>query len=178
MIRPLIRSLPAYYDQSIAASFAQGPDVLFVYWELSAGQWEVAAGSRGSVVIRMYQVLENAADGFDCNYTLVEEVEPPPATGNWYFKGLEAGSVYSFEVGFRLPDGSFFSLLQSEKTATPPNPGSDAGKRGGIAGGKPRPHQLEATPAGGREKIVVELELAEVLEKMPFYMGFDPGLAG
>ncbi len=170
-------SLPRFYDDNVAGFFPQGPGVVFAYWELSGSQWEVAAGLGGAVLVRLYRAVES--EGFDDQYILVREVEPPPGTDNWYFNDLKPDSAYRFEIGCRLPDGSFFPLVGSEKISTPPAPRFNAMPKEKEGHGKQAAGLPEPRVAGGRAVINgPSPELGEIMEQMPFYMGFDTQLTG
>ncbi|MFZ5651477.1 MAG: DUF4912 domain-containing protein [Bacillota bacterium] len=167
-------TLPRYYDKNIIGFFPQCPDTLFVYWELSLSHWETVAGMGGAFV-RLYSVRENGDSDFE--YILAGEVQPPPYTGNWYFTGLQPGAVYIAEIGVKLPDGNFYSMVKSEMVLTPPLPRYDITPRGKPAAGI----SLE-TPTVNREdksfqKNELKIGLDEVFQEMPFYMGYDIQLA-
>ncbi|MFZ5631885.1 MAG: DUF4912 domain-containing protein [Bacillota bacterium] len=164
--------LPQFYDDNMVGFFSQGPSVVFVYWELSGSQWETVVELGGPVLVRLYQVRES--ENFDYEYIPVREAEPPPATNNWYFDRLEPDSTYSFEVGCKLPDGSFFPLVRSERITTPPEPRFDAMPKQKEVTGKTVENLPEIRDPGGLEGIAEgSLELSDVFESMPFYMGYD-----
>ncbi|MCL6610754.1 MAG: DUF4912 domain-containing protein [Peptococcaceae bacterium] len=177
MYKGVIESLPGFYDDNIAGFFPQGPGVVFVYWELSGIQWEIASSLGGAVLIRLCRVIEG--EGFDYEYIPVSEVDLPPGTNNWYFDGLDPDSEYCFEIGCRLPDGSFFSLVRSEKTATPPVPRFNAPPGEREAQWNLPPGVPQVRPDAGKAEITgVNLDLREVMESMAFYMGYDTQLTG
>lgn len=168
-------TLPRYYDKNIIGFLHQSPDTLFVYWELSLSHREAVAGM-GGVFVRLYSVRENG--DFDFEYILAGEVQPPPFAENWYFTGLQSGAVYLAEIGVKLPDGNFYSMVRSEMALTPPLPRFDITPRGKPAVGI----SLE-TPTANREGKPLQINelkigLDEVLQEMPFYMGYDTQLAG
>lgn len=177
MVKKDFDPLPQFYDDNLIGFFSQGPGVVYVYWELSGSQWEAVADLAGLVLIRLYRVVDG--DGFDCLYLPVAEVEPPPGTGNWYFRGLDPGSAYSCEIGCRLPDGSFFSLIKSDQLTTPPVP-----RFGPTSGEKDLPARTGAGPpetsaANTRAEITGPIPgLSEILVSMPFYMGYDTQSTG
>lgn len=170
-------SLPEYYDDNMIGFFSQGPGVIFVYWELSGSQWEVVAELGGTVLIRLYKVRES--EGPDFEYSLVREVEPPPFTNSWYFDHLEPDSVYNLEVGCRLPDGSFFPLVKSEKAATPPVPSFDSMPMIEKAAREHAASLPDSKPAVSDGGVIQRgMTLVDVIESMPFYMGYDTQLTG
>jgi hypothetical protein len=165
-----VNALPECYDENMIGFFSQGPDVAFVYWEFSAGQWEMVA-ERGNVCVRLYKVRETESSDYE--YILIRETEPPPYTNNWYFYGIEPNSTYIAEIGCRLPDGSFFPLVKSETMATPPVPRFDAMPRPRGIADRPAVPVREHRPAEGQEKIAgTGMEMADVYASMPFYMGY------
>lgn len=173
----IARFLPGHYDDNMVGFFSQGPGVAFVYWELSGSQWEFVAELEGVVLIRLYRVIERESPDFD--YSLVVEVEPPPYTNNWYFDQLQPDSAYILDVGCRLPDGSFFPLVKSEKATTPAAPRFDSMpkmKNDDREPAEPLPDSRPAAGDGGA--IERELALVDIIKSMPFYMGYDTQLAG
>lgn len=169
-------SLPGGYDCNIIGIFPQCADTLFVYWELSLSHWKTVA-DMGGVFVRLYSVSEK--DDFNLGKTLAREVQPPPYTENWYFRGLEPGAVYSAEIGVKLQDRSFFPLLKSETAWMPPLPRFDT-----LPKGRPALDKRLETPQGGKElkvfenKTEISIGVFEVFQEMPFYMGYDVQLAG
>jgi len=166
------QSLPTFYDDNMIGFFPQSPGTIFVYWELSRELWE-AVDEMGGAFIRLYRVLEN--DNSEYEYHLTREIKPPPYTDNWYFDGLEPGVRYCFEVGGKLSDGSFLPLLKSETVSTPPVPRFDVLPRQGPAAGEAG-NAREVLRGTHLEEAGKNIELAEVLTSMPFYMGYrKPG---
>ncbi len=168
--------LPEVYGDNMVGLLSQGPGVLFVYWELSGIQWEVAAGLGGTVLLRLYKV--NEGEGPDYDYILTREVAPLPHTNNWYFRHLEPGTLYSAEIGCRLPDGDIFTLVKSETVFTPLPPKHDFMPKAKTAGpeyGAVRPEPDFDANAGGTPER--GFKLAEIIMSMPFYMGYDTELA-
>jgi len=163
-----LSSLPKYYDENLVGLFSQGPDVVFAYWELSGSQWEMVSAS-GGLLIRLYRVYE--AGNFEYEYVVADEAEPLPDTRSWYFNRLEADTVYSFEVGCRLPDGSFFPLLKSGRVTTPPRLKFDIMPKKSVIKVKyttPPFFPVEIEKAG---TLKISADVDDVLESMPFYMG-------
>jgi len=170
-------SLPQLYDRNIIGFFCQGPRKVFVYWELSLSRWETVTRA-GEAFIRLYSVRENQNSDYD--YDLVSEIKPLPFTMNWYFDDLEPGSLYCFEIGVKLTDGIFFPLIKSDKIVTPPMPRSDtAPKQKAVPDQLARAFDLYQTvkKAAG-VKMDINLELMDVVQTMPFYMGYDTQSAG
>lgn len=158
--------LPGFYDENMVGFFIQGPGVIYVYWELSVGQWRTAS-EVGGIVVRLYKIVESVSPDYD--YSLVREAVPPPYTGKWYFDGLDPDTMYCFEVGCKFPDGSFFPLIKSEIVKTPPLQRLDAMPRIEVATDR------SSVAINFRELqsqiIKEELDLGDVLRTMPFYMG-------
>jgi len=170
-------SLPQLYDKNMIGFFCQGPRKVFVYWELSLSQWE-AVQREGGAFIRLYSASENQNSDYD--YNLVSEIQPPPYTRNWYFDDLEPGSLYCFEIGVKLTDGNFFPLIKSDKIVTPPIPRSDTAPKQKVIPEQParasEPYQAVKKAAG--VKMDINLDLMDVVQTMPFYMGYNTQLAG
>ena len=170
-------SLPQLYDRNIIGFFCQGPRKVFVYWELSLSQWETVTRA-GGAFIRLYSVRENQNSDYD--YDLAREIQPPPYTRNWYFDHLEPGSMYCFEIGVKLPDGNFFPLIKSDKAVTPPLPRSDTAPKQKAIPAQPvrTSDDYRAVKKAAGVRMDISLDLKDVVQTMPFYMGYDTQLAG
>lgn len=168
VMRESDKSLPAYYDDNMIGFFPQGPDTVFVYWELSLDLWEAVA-EMGGAFIRLYRVLEN--DNSEYEYRLTSEIKPPPFAANWYFEGLDQGAMYCFEIGGKLNDGCFLPLLKSETVITPPAPRFDT-RPGKDQAGQVKIPQESGAKGRRLEGTGKDIKLSEVLISMPFYMGY------
>lgn len=169
--------LPNFYDDNMICFLPQGPGVVFGYWELSRSQWEAVAELGGAVLIRLYKVVDDG--GLDYGYATVREVELPPNTKNWYFEGLDPDTTYVFEVCCRLPEGSLLSLVKSENVTTPPVPRFDTMPGKKSAAVMPGEKTPDFRPVAGWEGSVKGgISLDQVLESMPFYMGYNTQLTG
>lgn len=168
-------TLPLYYDKNIIGFLPQSPDTLFVYWELSLSHWQAVDGM-GSFLVRLYSVRENSDSDFE--YILAGEVQQPPFTESWYFTGLQPGAMYLAEIGVKLPDGNFYSMVKSETALTPPLPRSDITPRSKPAADR----SLEKPTVNPEDESFrineLKMGLDEVFQEMPFYMGYDTQLAG
>lgn len=163
------QSLPAFYDDNMLGFFPQGPGTIFVYWELCRELWEAVA-EMGGAFIRLYSVLENGNSEYE--YHLTREIKPPPYTDNWYFEGLIPGAMYCFEMGGKLADGSFLPLLKSKTVSTPPVPRFDVMPGQGPAAAEAVKWSEENMGGKRLEEAGQNMELADVLVSMPFYMGY------
>lgn len=102
-------SLPPGYGENALVALAQGPGVVYVYWELSPAMWGLL--SSGRPVLRLYETSGEQT-------TLFEEVPLRWYTGDYYFRRLSGGRFYQSELG--LWEGeTFYAYLCSEPAATP-----------------------------------------------------------
>lgn len=172
-----LETLSEFYDQNMIGFFPQGPGVVFVYWELSGSQWEVVVRLGGIMILKVYRLTGSGET--DCENVPVREVELPPYTNSWYFNGLDPDSSYIADVGCRLPDGGFLSIVKSGKTTTPPVPRFDAMPRLKVPAGGPVAKAPEKNPRVKEGDLPGKgISLGEVLESMPFYMGYHTQLTG
>lgn len=112
-------SLPVSYNEDVMTLMVQGPDTVFVYWELSDCHWETV-NRRGKVFLRLYSFY-----GQDTNaghLSMVEEIQLPPFNTNWYFRGVSPDENYCCEVGFLQDEGEFLPILCSNPVHTPALP--------------------------------------------------------
>lgn len=113
-------SLPPSYGENTLVALVQGPNVVFVYWELTQEMWRLL--NAGRPVLRLYEA------GGEQN-ALLEEVSPYWHTGRWYFRHVSGGRSYRCELG--LWEGeTFYSFLRSDRVDTPScEIAGDAGRR-------------------------------------------------
>lgn len=105
-----LESLPSAYGKSMLTALAQGPEVIYVYWEISPPLWRLFTGARP--VLCLYEVDKKTT-------TVREEVPLERAAGNYYFRRLSPGRVYRGALGLR-EDTAFYTYLFSRRVATPP----------------------------------------------------------
>lgn len=169
--------LPDFYDENILGFYPQGPGCVFVYWELSDFQWKALNSMNGKLIIRLLKLVEDK--GFDYKYLTVSQVEPPAATYSWYFTGLEPDAMYNVEICSLHTDGIAIPLLKSDKIATPPLPEFDPAPKSEIPLQKSALDLCENNQDLCSSNMTgLQLGTNDVFDKMPFYMGVSPMLAG
>lgn len=161
--------LPPSYNENIMTLLVQGPEVIFIYWELSECHWKVVQG-HGDCYLRLYRPGEEKNGGNSPDP--VEEVCLPPFAGNWYFNNIAPDHDYFCELGFKI-SGSFLPILKSNIIHTPALPVNEF---------KPvlKPQKQDrvnnspgsgANPGAAIKPDELMLSMREVMSTMPFYMG-------
>ena len=116
--------LPAFYGRDLVKVMAQGPSVLFVYWEITWPRMRMVASymqvdfryiQKG---LRIYDVTDRLFDGknaHDLKDVLVSE-----EAHSWYVNDVAPGRTYIVDFGL-YEQGRFCPILRSEPIVTPRN---------------------------------------------------------
>ncbi len=158
--------LPKVYGDNVMTMMVQGPQVLFVYWEMSQSHWASVHAQNG-FFMRLYQVSNsNYQERF-----LAAEVHLPPFADNWYFYDVFPNVRYEAELGYQEKEEGFVSVLRSNLVHTPSLPVT-----------KFVPSNMTQTKKTIKTVFPMQppqwswptsLSVEEVLETMPFYQGID-----
>jgi hypothetical protein len=114
--------LPSFYARDLIKLMAQGPTVLFAYWEITWPRMRMIASyfqadyqtiHKG---IRLYDVTDRYFDG--ANAHSYRDVDLPDEASSWYIREVEAGRTYIVDFGL-FHQGRFCPILRSEPAATP-----------------------------------------------------------
>ncbi|GBF34474.1 hypothetical protein DCCM_3592 [Desulfocucumis palustris] len=163
--------LPGSYNEDVMTLMVQGPDTVFVYWELSDSHW-ATVNKKGKAVLRLYRFSgRDAAAG---QQSPVEEIQLPPFNTNWYFSGVGSDQDYYCEVGFLRNDGEFLPVLRSNPVHTPALPVTRfelAAKTKITANAFQKSFSKRQQPSLKKEAFVMTVK--EVLSTMPFYAGIS-----
>lgn len=164
---------PSSYNENDITLLVQGPEVIFVYWELSECHWKVIR-NHGDVFLRLYRLIEEKAAGNTAE--MMEQICLPPFASNWYFTSVGPDRSYYCEIGFKLADQDFLPVIRSNAVHTPALPVNDFRPA-------PRTEKINRTfnklPPVVKNQPVTDTEglllpLQEIMSAMPFYMGI-PG---
>jgi hypothetical protein len=114
------RSLPHFYDEDRLVILPRDPRCIFAYWELSTATRERVEKQAGGehqpfYVLRVYQHARNDAENTESYF----ELHPGREDASWYITVPEPDRLYSVELGWISPQGSFQVLLHSNKIRTP-----------------------------------------------------------
>lgn len=114
--------LPAFYGRDIVKVMAQGPTVLFVYWEITWPRMRMVASylqadyrhiQKG---LRLYDVTERYFDGKNAHSfrdVLVQE-----EAHSWYVQDVVPGRTYIVDFGL-YEENRFCPIIRSEPIVTP-----------------------------------------------------------
>ncbi|MCG8401018.1 MAG: DUF4912 domain-containing protein [Firmicutes bacterium] len=161
--------LPQWYDENTLVMLAVSPDTVFLYWEFAFGQ--VKSLRERQLMLHLYQLPPNS--GYDNQSPrLVQNVELPPLTNNWYFNKLEPARRYRAEIGWSGND-RFYSLMKSNTVQVPPAaPSPAAGEIQWQSTGVSTTEQTTAT------KPTISQTVHEMFDSMSFYMGIKKDQTG
>lgn len=107
MIPPV--GLPSGYFENRLILMAQGPRVLYAYWELSPGQ-KIALAEKSRLKLRLNKVGDTTCRVCDID----------PGANNYYFNGVDPGMLYSCDLSAIDKNGDFYPFISSNTVMTPP----------------------------------------------------------
>ena len=121
-------SLPQYYAEDRLVILPRDPYSIFAYWELSlptreALKKEVGAEQWPGVtfLLRVSKYAWSDEEAVESYYDL----NVSPGHDNWYISVQDADRLYHVELGSKLPQGSFQTILRSNSVRTPRDSLSD-----------------------------------------------------
>jgi len=116
--------LPAFYGRDVVKAMAQGPAVLFVYWEITWPRMRMVASylqadyrqiQKG---LRVYDVTDRIFTGQNAHS--VRDVFVHEDAHSWYVRDVAPGRTYLVDFGL-YEQGRFCPILRSEPVETPRN---------------------------------------------------------
>ncbi|KQL44171.1 hypothetical protein AN963_22355 [Brevibacillus choshinensis] len=123
--------LPAFYGRDLVKVMAQGPSVLFVYWEITWPRMRMVASYMQAdyrhiqKCLRIYDVTDRIFDGHNAHSVqdvLVQEDAP-----SWYVRDVRPGRTYLVDFGL-YEQGRYCPILRSEPVETPRNTNASWGE--------------------------------------------------
>lgn len=121
--------LPGKYQQTFLRLLVRDPHWLYACWEITSEtlhQAEKKTGEKADTcprVMRVYCLSEDKFTGR--NHHTYFDVEIGWLADNWYIEVPHPDHGYCVEIGLRLRDGSFYSLVRSNTVRTPRDTISD-----------------------------------------------------
>lgn len=117
--------LPDRYEKDMLHLMVQGPHTLHVYWEISnrkrwlcSQHFECDYGTLPKV-LRVYDVTAVYFNGHNANGFF--DIETTPEAASWYIRDVNAGAVYTVDLGVYTLERQFVPLLRSNPAQTPRN---------------------------------------------------------
>jgi hypothetical protein len=117
------KPLPDNYGDNRLVVMARDPLWFFAYWEATADRFDVLrnevggdAWQRGQCVLRAFDVTDT---GGELAHAPSFDVPVAYDSRSAYVKVPQPGRSWIIELGFRFPDGSFRSLLRSNRISLP-----------------------------------------------------------
>jgi hypothetical protein len=87
---------------------AQSPRVLYAYWELSPGQ-KIALAEKSHLKLRLNKVGDGTCRVCDID----------PGANNFYFDGVDPGTLYSCDLSSVDNNGDFYPFISSNAVMSP-----------------------------------------------------------
>lgn len=116
--------LASYYGRDIIKAMAQGPTVLFVYWEITWPRMRMVASYLQSDYrqiqkgIRIYDVTDRLFDGHNAHWHRDFKIQEE--ANGWYVNDLQPDRTYIVDFGL-FDQNRFCPILRSESVVTPRN---------------------------------------------------------
>ncbi|MFA5320481.1 MAG: DUF4912 domain-containing protein [Candidatus Omnitrophota bacterium] len=122
-LRSMPTELPCSYGKDKLVIHPRDPHWIYSYWEVIPGTYDSLRGRLGEdfykakKILRIYDVSNivfnsrNAHKYFD--------IEVGPDALSWYIHVQEAGRSWCVDLGLRLPNGEFITILRSNVISTP-----------------------------------------------------------
>ncbi|MDR7318614.1 DUF4912 domain-containing protein [Brevibacillus nitrificans] len=116
--------LPTFYRRDLVKVMAQGPTVLFVYWEITWPRMRMVASylqadyrhiQKG---LRIYDVTDRIFTGQNAHF--IQDVYVREDAQSWYVRDVNPGRTYLVDFGL-YHHGRFCPILRSEPVETPRN---------------------------------------------------------
>ncbi len=159
--------LPRWYDENTLTMLVINPNAVFLYWELAFGQIKTLQGR--SLVLKLYG-LPPEPEYENEKPRLVQSVELPPLTNDWYFHDLKPASRYRAEMGWEN-DHHFYSFIKSNIAELPPASPSTAAPQARRQTVNITTTQTAAVTGDINVKQPVQATVQELIDSMSFYMG-------
>lgn len=117
-------ALPENYGDNRLVILPRDPFWFFAYWEYTTERADAARREFGAdvwekaaLVLRVYDVTGSSADGVETAPFF--DIDIQKQARSWYVKVEKSGRDYIADLGLRLPDGRFYSLLRSNRIRLP-----------------------------------------------------------
>jgi len=113
--------LPETYGNNYLVLMVKNPYWLYAYWEIHPDVLQQLACTYGESWEQSKPVLRT----FNCSFCTSNEfrflfdLEIPFDVKNWHINVPSADCTYCVEIGRKLPDGTFISILRSDPVTTP-----------------------------------------------------------
>lgn len=123
--KPFLESydLPQSYNSTNLTLIARDPHWIYAYWEIASSSIDLLKNklkeefNKAAMVLRMYDITYISFNGYNANRWF--DIEVSRNTNNWYINLWSDNVSYYAELGLRISDGRFFSLVRSNFVTTP-----------------------------------------------------------
>lgn len=124
MKKPVLpHDLPGAYDKDIIVLQVRDPWWLYTYWEVVHGTWERLKAELKEIffnarkVLRVYDVTNINFKGDNAHRYF--DIEVGLDSINWYINTAGPGRSWCVDLGLRLPDNRFITIVRSNIVNTP-----------------------------------------------------------
>jgi len=121
--RGLPQELPLSYGQDVIVLQVRDPWWMHTYWEVTNITWDKLKNQLGNdfhsakKVLRVYDVSNVNFNGKNAHKFF--DIEVGAEAQSWYINAQEAGRAWCVDLGLRLPNGDFITIVRSNIVGTP-----------------------------------------------------------
>lgn len=116
LYQQIVSDLPEKHEQDCITLLARDPHCIYVYWEISESNKNMLLNEFGSEfmnksvpVLKITNISKN-----ESFYVRINDF-----ANYWYINVTESNSIYVVEIGRRISDNFFISILNSNSIVTP-----------------------------------------------------------
>lgn len=123
LVRGLPHELPLTYGQDLIVLQVRDPWWMHAYWEVTNVTWDRLKNQLGDnfysakKVLRVYDVSNINFNGKNAHKFF--DIEVGIEATSWYINAQEAGRSWCVDLGLRLPNGEFITIVRSNIVGTP-----------------------------------------------------------
>lgn len=121
--RLMPEELPYQYDRDKIVLQVRDPWWIHAYWEVSGSTWERIKHElgddfyRAKRLLRVYDVSHIVFNGHNAHRFF--DIEVNESVNNWYIDTAGPGTAWCVDLGIKLPDGRFITIVRSNTVYTP-----------------------------------------------------------
>lgn len=115
--------LPRSYGRDRLVLLVRDPFWLHCYWEISAQTTRLAEAALGVDWLTARRSIRlvgiGGAEGTSRAESIIKDITLPDESHNWYIDVPRSGGSYQVEIGYKTPNGRFYSMARSNAVVTP-----------------------------------------------------------
>lgn len=121
--RAMPQELPQNYGLDRIALQVRDPWWMHTYWEVVSGTWDKLKSRLGEIfysakkVLRVYDITQLNFNGNNAHKFF--DIDVGPEANSWYINIGESGRSWCVDLGLKLPNGDFITIVRSNAVTTP-----------------------------------------------------------